>query len=109
MSRGFSRSLAMLMAGLLSLAAGIAVAAPVRSPVIAPEHRVALVIGNASYAHVPGLKNPANDATAIAKAIARAAVAANRYPDPSAGLLRRRIAERYEVDPAGVALANGSW
>ena len=32
----------------------------------------------------------------------------NRYPDPSAGLLRRRIAERFEVDPAEVAVANGS-
>jgi formylglycine-generating enzyme required for sulfatase activity len=66
MSRGFwLRSLAMLLAGLLSLVAGIAVAAPV----VTPEHRVALVIGNASYAHVPGLKNPANDAAAIAKAL----------------------------------------
>ena len=32
----------------------------------------------------------------------------NRYPDPGAGLLRRRIAERYETDPAQVAVANGS-
>ena len=34
-----------------------------------PEHRVALVIGNAKYAHAPVLKNPANDATAMAKAL----------------------------------------
>ena len=45
---------------------------------------------------------------AVAEAIARAATAANRYPDPSAALLRRRIAERFEVDPAEIAVANGS-
>jgi histidinol-phosphate aminotransferase len=44
----------------------------------------------------------------VAEAIARAATATNRYPDPSGSLLRRRIAERHEVDAADVALANGS-
>ena len=44
----------------------------------------------------------------MTEAIARAAAATNRYPDPSASLLRRRIADHYEVEPAGVALANGS-
>lgn len=44
----------------------------------------------------------------VAEAIARAASASNRYPDPTASLLRRRIADRYEVEPAAVALANGS-
>jgi histidinol-phosphate aminotransferase len=32
----------------------------------------------------------------------------NRYPDPDATLLRRRIAERYDTDPARVAVGNGS-
>jgi histidinol-phosphate aminotransferase len=32
----------------------------------------------------------------------------NRYPDPDATLLRRRIAERYETEPARVAVGNGS-
>ena len=44
----------------------------------------------------------------VAEAIARAAAATNRYPDPSGSLLRRRIAERHEVEPGDVALANGS-
>jgi histidinol-phosphate aminotransferase len=44
----------------------------------------------------------------VAEAIARAAAATNRYPDPAGSLLRRRIAERFEVDPGDVALANGS-
>src|SRR6476469_8486608 len=42
------------------------------------------------------------------EAIAAAAGAMNRYPDPEATLLRRRIAERYDADPARVAVGNGS-
>jgi histidinol-phosphate aminotransferase len=32
----------------------------------------------------------------------------NRYPDPDKATLRRRIAERFEVSPARVAIGNGS-
>ena len=32
----------------------------------------------------------------------------NRYPDPDATLLRRRIAERYEEEPGRIAVGNGS-
>ncbi len=32
----------------------------------------------------------------------------NRYPDPDATLLRRRLAERYETEPSRVAVGNGS-
>ena len=44
----------------------------------------------------------------VVEAIARAAAASNRYPDPSAALLRNRIADRHETDPARVAVGNGS-
>ena len=44
----------------------------------------------------------------VVEAIARAAAATNRYPDPDATLLRRRLAERYETDPSRVAVGNGS-
>ena len=44
----------------------------------------------------------------VVDAIAHAATAANRYPDPGATLLRSRIAERHETDPARVAVGNGS-
>jgi histidinol-phosphate aminotransferase len=44
----------------------------------------------------------------VVEAIAAAAAAMNRYPDPDATLLRRRIAERYDTDPARVAVGNGS-
>ncbi len=44
----------------------------------------------------------------VIEAIERAARAMHRYPDPDATLLRRRIAERYEVEPGRVAVGNGS-
>jgi histidinol-phosphate aminotransferase len=44
----------------------------------------------------------------VVEAIRAAASAMNRYPDPGATLLRRRIAERYETEPGRVALGNGS-
>jgi histidinol-phosphate aminotransferase len=34
--------------------------------------------------------------------------ALNRYPDPEKGLLRRRLAERFETHPGRVAVGNGS-
>jgi histidinol-phosphate aminotransferase len=44
----------------------------------------------------------------VVEAIAAAAKAMNRYPDPDATLLRQRIAERYDTDPPRVAVGNGS-
>jgi histidinol-phosphate aminotransferase len=44
----------------------------------------------------------------VIEAIATAAGAMNRYPDPDATLLRSRIAERYDTEPARVAVGNGS-
>jgi len=45
---------------------------------------------------------------AVIEAISRAATGLNRYPDQYARRLRRRIAERFETDPARVAVGNGS-
>jgi histidinol-phosphate aminotransferase len=44
----------------------------------------------------------------VVEAIEVAARAMNRYPDPDATLLRRRIADRYETEPGRVAVGNGS-
>jgi histidinol-phosphate aminotransferase len=44
----------------------------------------------------------------VVEAIRDAAAAMNRYPDPDATLLHRRIAERYETEPGRVAVGNGS-
>ena len=45
---------------------------------------------------------------AVVEAIQRTAASMNRYPDPDATLLRRRLAERYETEPGRIAVANGS-
>jgi histidinol-phosphate aminotransferase len=45
---------------------------------------------------------------AVAEAITAAASRLNRYPDQYAKRLRRRIAERFEVEPGQVAVGNGS-
>jgi histidinol-phosphate aminotransferase len=44
----------------------------------------------------------------VVTAIGRAAAGSNRYPDPEATVLRRRLAERHETDPARIAVGNGS-
>jgi histidinol-phosphate aminotransferase len=74
----------------------------------APAGKAPESISDEGIAQLASNESPEGPHQAVAEAIARAAAHTNRYPDPSAGLLRRRIAERYEVEPAGVALANGS-
>jgi histidinol-phosphate aminotransferase len=44
----------------------------------------------------------------VAEAIRDAAAGVNRYPDPTARVLRGRIAEFHETEPGRIALANGS-
>jgi histidinol-phosphate aminotransferase len=74
----------------------------------APAGKAPEAIAEEGIAQLASNESPFGPHPAVVEAIARAGHATNRYPDPSAGLLRRRIAERYEIDPAGVALANGS-
>jgi histidinol-phosphate aminotransferase len=45
---------------------------------------------------------------AVAEAVSAAMRAANRYPDPAAKALRRRLADRHETDPSRIAVGNGS-
>jgi histidinol-phosphate aminotransferase len=45
---------------------------------------------------------------AVLEVIAREAASANRYPDQHARRLRRRVAERYDFDPGGISVGNGS-
>jgi histidinol-phosphate aminotransferase len=53
-------------------------------------------------------ESPYPPSPAIVDAVAKAAEGVNRYPDPAAKVLRRRLAERHEVDPAQIAVGNGS-
>ena len=45
---------------------------------------------------------------AVVEAIQAQLGALNRYPDPEKGLLRKRLAERFETNPGRVAVGNGS-
>ena len=62
------------------------------SPAFAAQ-RVALVIGNASYAHAPGLANPLNDAADIGAALDRLGFAVTRLENAGYAALRRGLLE----------------
>jgi histidinol-phosphate aminotransferase len=65
-------------------------------------------IAAGDVAQLASNESPWGPHPAVVEAIARAAAASNRYPDPEATLLRRRLAERFGSDPARIAVANGS-
>jgi histidinol-phosphate aminotransferase len=65
-------------------------------------------IASGGIAQLASNESPSPPHPKVVEAIAAAASAMNRYPDPDATLLRRRIAERYDTDPARVAVGNGS-
>jgi histidinol-phosphate aminotransferase len=65
-------------------------------------------IASGGIAQLASNESPFPPHPKVVEAIAAAAGAMNRYPDPDATLLRRRIAERYETEPARVAVGNGS-
>jgi histidinol-phosphate aminotransferase len=65
-------------------------------------------IGSAGIAQLASNESPTPPHPKVVEAIHEAASAMNRYPDPDATLLRRRIAERYETEPGRVAVGNGS-
>jgi len=65
-------------------------------------------IAAGGIAQLASNESPSPPHPKVVEAIAAAAGAMNRYPDPDATLLRRRIAERYDTEPARVAVGNGS-
>jgi histidinol-phosphate aminotransferase len=65
-------------------------------------------IASGGIAQLASNESPFPPHPKVVEVIAAAAGAMNRYPDPDATLLRRRIAERYETEPARVAVGNGS-
>jgi histidinol-phosphate aminotransferase len=65
-------------------------------------------IASAGIAQLASNESPQPPHPKVVEAIATTAAAANRYPDPDATLLRRRLAERYETEPGRVAVGNGS-
>jgi histidinol-phosphate aminotransferase len=65
-------------------------------------------IASGGIAQLASNESPLPPHPKVIEAIEAAAGAMNRYPDPDATLLRRRIAERYETEPGRVAVGNGS-
>jgi histidinol-phosphate aminotransferase len=65
-------------------------------------------IAAAGIAQLASNESPFPPHPKVVEAIREAAEAMNRYPDPDATLLRRRIAERYETEPGRIAIGNGS-
>jgi histidinol-phosphate aminotransferase len=65
-------------------------------------------VASGGIAQLASNESPLPPHEKVVEAIRGAAGAMNRYPDPDATLLRRRIAERYEVEPGRVAVGNGS-
>jgi histidinol-phosphate aminotransferase len=65
-------------------------------------------IAAAGIAQLASNESPSAPHPKVVEAIRGAAEAMNRYPDPDATLLRRRIAERYETEPGRIAVGNGS-
>jgi histidinol-phosphate aminotransferase len=67
-----------------------------------------LAAGRRDAAMLASNESPFPPHPAVVSAIERAARGSNRYPDPSATLLRRRLADRHDTDPARIAVGNGS-
>ena len=65
-------------------------------------------IASGNIAQLASNESPFPPHPRVVEAIQATATAMNRYPDPDATLLRRRLAERYETEPGRVAVANGS-
>lgn len=65
-------------------------------------------IASGNIAQLASNESPFPPHPKVVEAIQKTAAAMNRYPDPDATLLRRRLAERYETEPSRIAVANGS-
>lgn len=65
-------------------------------------------IASGNIAQLASNESPFPPHPKVVEAIANAAGAMHRYPDPDATLLRRRLAERYDAEPGQVAVGNGS-
>jgi len=65
-------------------------------------------IAAGGIAQLASNESPFGPHPTVVEAIRAAAGAMNRYPDPDATQLRRRIADRYETEPGRVAVGNGS-
>src|SRR6186997_1726083 len=73
-----------------------------------PSGQAPEAIASGNIAQLASNESPFPPHPKVVEAIQQTAAAMNRYPDPDATLLRRRLAERYETEPARLAVGNGS-
>lgn len=73
-----------------------------------PKGHSAEDVAGSTLAQLASNESPYAPLPEVVEAIAAASGSMNRYPDPEATLLRKRIGERHGVDPNRVAPANGS-
>jgi histidinol-phosphate aminotransferase len=73
-----------------------------------PSGQAPEAIAGSEIAQLASNESPFPPHPQVIEAIVGATGAMNRYPDPDATLLRRRLAERYETEPGRVAVGNGS-
>ncbi len=73
-----------------------------------PTGKAPEAIAASGIAQLASNESPFSPHPKVVETIRSAADAMNRYPDPGATLLRRRIAERYETEPGRIAVGNGS-
>ena len=73
-----------------------------------PKGHTAEDVASSDLAQLASNESPFAPLPEVVEAISKAAAAMNRYPDPAATRLRQRLADRHEVEPGQVAVANGS-
>src|SRR3954454_21742764 len=65
-------------------------------------------IASGNIAQLASNESPFPPHPQVIEAIQKAAASMNRYPDPDASPLRRRLAERDEAEPGRIVVGNGS-
>jgi histidinol-phosphate aminotransferase len=73
-----------------------------------PKGQTAEDVAGSDIAQLASNESPHAPLAEVIDAITSAASSMNRYPDPDATRLRRLLAERHGVDPARIAVSNGS-
>ena len=73
-----------------------------------PKGHSAEDVAGSTLAQLASNESPYAPLPEVVDAISSAAGSMNRYPDPEATLLRKRLGERHGVDPAQITPANGS-
>jgi len=73
-----------------------------------PKGKNAEDVASSNLAQLASNESPFAPLPEVVDAISRAATAMNRYPDPGATRLRQRLADRHEIEPGQVSVANGS-